>query len=158
MDAADTARDLGDYDTFTFKTVSATVAGGATGLILGSIVASWQDIPAVQRNRPLPALQNTLKVMGSYGLTYAVVGGTYAATESAMEIMRNKKDLWNGVAGGCAAGAALGLRTGSLQTGVGACAAFAFLSGLVDTTGNTTKQPSTREYLPYQRGPGGHQN
>jgi import inner membrane translocase subunit TIM22 len=111
MDAADTARDLGDYDTFTFKTVSATVAGGVTGTILGSIVASWRDVPAVQKNKSLPAIRSTLKVMGSYGLTYAIIGGTYAATESAMESLRHKKDLWNGVTGGCAAGAALGLRS-----------------------------------------------
>ena len=50
-----------------------------------------------------------------------------------------KKDIWNGVCGGAAAGAMLGLRVGRLPVGVGAAAALAFTSAIVDTTGGKLK-------------------
>ena len=50
-----------------------------------------------------------------------------------------KKDNWNGVWGGVAAGAMLGLRLGKLPVGVGAAAALALTSAIVDTTGGKLK-------------------
>ena len=50
-----------------------------------------------------------------------------------------KKDVWNGVLGGAAAGAALGLRVGRFPLGVGAAAALAATSAIVDTSGGHFK-------------------
>ena len=46
-----------------------------------------------------------------------------------------RKDTWNGIYGGLAAGAALGLRMGKIPVGVGAAFAMAAVSAAVDTTG-----------------------
>jgi len=52
------------------------------------------------------------------------------------ESTRGTKDMWNGVYGGAAAGAALGLRVGKAPVGVGAAVALAAMSAVVDSTGH----------------------
>ncbi len=49
--------------------------------------------------------------------------------------LAGRKDAWNGIFGGLAAGAALGLRMGKIPVGVGAAFALAATSVAVDTTG-----------------------
>ena len=109
MDPRD-ARDLGEYDTVLFRTSTAVASGLVAGSIWGSVVAAWQDVPAVERNVALPALKKTLRMMGNYGLTYGAVAGVFAVTDASVESIRGKKDLWNGFVGGLAAGSVLGLR------------------------------------------------
>ena len=46
-----------------------------------------------------------------------------------------RKDAWNGIYGGLAAGGALGVRMGRVPIGVGAAVALAITSAAVDTTG-----------------------
>ncbi len=56
-----------------------TLSGYAFGSIIGSLHASWSDVPVVLRDRPWPALQRTGQIMNSWGLTFAAVGASYAA-------------------------------------------------------------------------------
>ena len=46
-----------------------------------------------------------------------------------------KHDMWNGAWGGIAAGAVIGFRAGSVPVAVGAAAALAITSIVVDTSG-----------------------
>ena len=59
--------------------------------------------------------------MGAMGLTMAVIGGAYAATECMAGEFRGKKDYINSFYGGAAAGLVLGVRTG--RVGVAAASA-----------------------------------
>lgn len=143
------ARELGDYDTIFFRTGTALASGLVAGSIWGSVVAAWQDVPAVERNIALPALKKTARMMGNYGLTYSAVAGVFAFTDATSETIRGKKDLWNGVVGGLAAGSVLGLRARNLRVGLAASAALATVSAIVDASGQTTRTPTDREFLPY---------
>lgn len=106
----DELRNLGEYDTIAFKTASAVGSSFVAGTILGAITATWQDVPAVERNVALPALRKTGRIMGNYGLTFAAIGGLFAFTEAVSASIRGKKDIWNSALGGAAAGSVLGLR------------------------------------------------
>lgn len=106
----DELRNLGEYDTITFKTLSAAGSSFLAGGILGAITATWQDVPMVERNVALPALRKTGRIMGNYALTFGAIGGIFAFTEAASASLRGKKDFWNSALGGAAAGSVLGLR------------------------------------------------
>ena len=88
------------------------------------------------KGRAVPALLATGAVMGEYAFTFGVIGTAFAASECLAESFRGKKDAWNGAMGGAAAGAVVGLRAGRLPVGVGAAAALAAVSALVDTSGH----------------------
>eukprot|EP00250_Pteridium_aquilinum_P011681 c20237_g1_i3 orf=213-683(+) len=138
-----------EYDTIFFRTGTAITSGLVAGSVWGSVVAAWQDVPAVERNIALPALKKTLRIMGNYGATYGAVAGVFALTDASVETLRGKKDMWNGVIGGLAAGTVLGLRAKSLRVGLAASGALAAVSAIVDVSGQTTRTPMGREYLPY---------
>lgn len=106
----DELRNLGEYDTIAFRTASAAGSSGLAGMILGAITATWQDVPAVERNVAMPALRKTGRIMGNYGLTFAAIGGLFAFTDALASSIRGKKDVWNSALGGAAAGSVLGLR------------------------------------------------
>lgn len=138
-----------EHDSIFFRTGTALVTGLVAGSIWGSVVAAWQDVPAVERNVALPALKKTLRIMGNYGATYGAVAGVFALTDASVETLRGKKDMWNGVIGGLAAGTVLGFRARSLKIGLAASASLAAVSAIVDASGQTTRTPIGREYLPY---------
>lgn len=142
-------REQGRYDSAIFRTATAATSGLVAGSIWGAVLAAWQDVPAVERNVALPALKKTIRVMGSYGLTYSAVAGVFALTDAVAESLRGEKDFWNGVLGGLAAGSVVGLRVQSLRLGLGASAALAAVSAIVDASGQTVRTPTDREYLPY---------
>lgn len=144
-------RDLQEYDTVTFKTLSAAGSSALAGIIIGAITATWQDVPAVERNVALPALKKTGRMMGSYGMLFGAIGGTFALVDAVSEEVRGKKDFWNGVCGGFAAGSLLGFRAGRVPVGLGAGAAMAAVSAFMDAGGQKTRAPTDREYLPYPR-------
>eukprot|EP00271_Cylindrocystis_brebissonii_P019383 TRINITY_DN586_c2_g1_i1.p1 TRINITY_DN586_c2_g1~~TRINITY_DN586_c2_g1_i1.p1 ORF type:complete len:161 (+),score=15.28 TRINITY_DN586_c2_g1_i1:173-655(+) len=150
MDVKD-VRNLGEYDTVLFKTATATGASFLIGTVSGAIAATWHDVPAVERNQALPALLKTTKVMGWYGRYFATVGGVFALTDALAEQGRGKKDIWNGVLGGIAAGGVVGLRVGKIPAAIGACAALAAMSAAVDASGQVSKTPTPREYVALRR-------
>lgn len=147
----DELRNLGEYDTIAFRTFSAVGSSFLAGTILGAITATWQDVPAVERNVALPALRKTGRIMGNYGLTFAAIGGLFSFTDAVSASVRGKKDVWNSAIGGAAAGSVLGLRAGKLPVGLGAAAALAACAVIVDAGGQTVRTPTGREYLPYPR-------
>ncbi|CAF1759687.1 BnaC09g30890D [Brassica napus] len=63
------------------KTIKGCVTGFAAGTIYGTILATWKDVPRVERNVALPGLIRMLKMMGTHGLTFAAIGGVYIGVE-----------------------------------------------------------------------------
>lgn len=109
MDALDPAerRYLEDEDTPTMKTIKGATTGLVTGTIFGTIVATWYDVPRVERSVALPGLIRTLKMMGNYGLTFAAIGGVYIGAEQLVQHYRMKRDFINGAVGGFVAGSTI---------------------------------------------------
>lgn len=106
MDSAE-RRYLEDYDTPAMKTLKGATSGLVAGTIWGTIVATWYDVPRVERSVALPGLIRTLKMMGNHGLTFAAIGGVYIGVEQLMQHFRMKRDFVNGAIGGFAAGASV---------------------------------------------------
>lgn len=143
-------RYLEDEDTPTMKTIKGATMGLATGSIWGTIVASWYDVPRVERSVALPGLIRTVKMMGNYGLTFAAIGGIYIGVEQLVQNYRMKRDFINGAVGGFAAGASvLGFKGRSISTALSAGAALAITSALLDAGGQTTRIDNGKEYYPY---------
>lgn len=153
---------MGDrpQDCFT-RTMYATISGGAFGMIMGALGANWGEAPQVVRNKSWPAFKQTGAVMASQGALFAALGAAFAAGDCAAESFRGKHDMWNGVWGGFASGAVIGLRFGSPAVAVGSGTALAVMSAIVDTTGQKLKgdglfddglTPAPKIY-PYPKGP-----
>ncbi|KAJ4954984.1 hypothetical protein NE237_011767 [Protea cynaroides] len=144
-------RYLEDNDTPTMKTIKGATSGLAAGTIWGTVVATWYDVPRVERNVALPGLVRTLKVMGYYGLTFAAIGGVYIGVEQMVQKYRMKRDFVNGAVGGFVAGATvLGFKGKSISTALSAGAALAVTSSLIDFGGQTTRIDVGKEYYPYK--------
>ncbi|KAF3504031.1 hypothetical protein F2Q69_00040676 [Brassica cretica] len=56
-------------------------------------MATWKDVPRVERNVALPGLIRTLKMMGTHGLTFAAIGGVYIGVEPVVQSYRGKRVL-----------------------------------------------------------------
>lgn len=106
MDPAE-RRYLEDENTPTMKVIKGVTTGLAAGTIWGTIVATWHDVPRVERNVALPGLLRTLRMMGNYGMTFAAIGGVYIGVEQVLEHQRMKRDFINGAVGGFVAGATI---------------------------------------------------
>ncbi|KAL9237804.1 hypothetical protein vseg_012308 [Gypsophila vaccaria] len=139
-----------DDDSPMMKVIKGTTSGLAAGTIWGTIVATWYDVPRVERKVALPGLIRTLKMMGNHGLTFAAIGGIYIGVEQAVQHFRVKRDFVNGAVGGFVAGASvLGLKARSIPTALSAGAALAVTSALIDAGGQTTRVDNGKEYYPY---------
>ena len=106
MDPAE-MRYLEEEDGPMMKTIKGSVTGFAAGTIYGTILATWKDVPRVERNVALPGLIRTLKMMGTHGLTFAAIGGVYIGVEQVVQGYRGKRDFFNGAIGGFVAGASV---------------------------------------------------
>lgn len=115
MDASE-RRYLEDDDTSLMKTIKGATMGFVSGTIFGTIVATWHDVPRVERNVALPGLVRTLKIMGNYGMTFAAIGGVYIGVEQLLQNYRMKRDFVNGAVGGFTAGASVLGYKGELST------------------------------------------
>ncbi|XP_059668495.1 outer envelope pore protein 16-3, chloroplastic/mitochondrial [Cornus florida] len=143
-------RYLEDDDTPTMKTIKGATSGLVAGTIWGTIVATWYDVPRVERSVALPGLVRTLKMMGNYGMTFAAIGGVYIGVEQLMQNYRMKRDFVNGAVGGFIAGATvLGYKGRSIPTALSAGAALAVTSALIDAGGQTARIDNGKEYYPY---------
>ncbi|KAJ6819922.1 outer envelope pore protein 16-3, chloroplastic/mitochondrial-like [Iris pallida] len=141
---------LEDEDTPKMKTIKGATMGLAAGTIWGTIVATWYDVPRVERNVALPGLIRTLKMCGNYGLTFAAVGGIYIGVEQLLQKQRMKRDFINGAAGAFVAGASIfGFRGRSIPYAIKAGSALAFTSAILDIGGRTTRIDNGKEYYPY---------
>ncbi|KAK4784720.1 hypothetical protein SAY86_019088 [Trapa natans] len=149
MDPAE-RRYLEEEDTPLMKTIKGGTTGLVAGTIWGMIVASWHDVPRVERNVALPGLLRTLRMMGNYGTTFAAIGGVYIGVEQLVQHQRMKRDFINGAVGGFVAGATiLGYRGRSISTAIKAGSALAFTSAVIDVGGQTTRIDNGKEYYPY---------
>ncbi|KAF8398471.1 hypothetical protein HHK36_017399 [Tetracentron sinense] len=143
-------RYLEDDDTPTMKTLKGATTGFVAGTIWGMVVATWNDVPRVERSIALPGLIRTLKMMGNHGMTFAVIGGVYIGVEQLVQNYRMKRDFVNGAVGGFAAGASiLGFKGRSIPTALSAGAALAFTSAVIDAGGQTTRIDTGKEYYAY---------
>ncbi|KAL5708703.1 hypothetical protein ACHQM5_019469 [Ranunculus cassubicifolius] len=143
-------RYLADDETPIMKTIKGATTGLAAGTIWGTVVATWQDVPRVERNVALPGLIRTLRMMGSHGLTFAAIGGVYIGVEQLVQNFRVKRDFLNGTIGGFAAGASvIGFKARSIPTALTAGAALAFTSAVLDIGGQQTKVDVGKEYSAY---------
>ncbi|KAL3755397.1 hypothetical protein ACJRO7_002445 [Eucalyptus globulus] len=149
MDPAE-RRYLEDEDTPMMKVIKGATTGFAAGTIWGTIVATWYDVPRVERNVALPGLLRTLRMMGNYGMTFAAIGGVYIGVEQLLENQRMKRDFVNGAVGGFVAGATiLGYKGKSISSAISAGSALAVTSALLDIGGQTTRVDTGKEYYPY---------
>ncbi|RRT71572.1 hypothetical protein B296_00001779 [Ensete ventricosum] len=150
---------LEDEDSPVMKTFKAATTGLVAGTIWGTIVATWHDVPRVERNIALPGLIRTLKLCGNYGLTFATIGGLYIGVEQLVQKQRMKRDFINGAVGAFVAGATvygfrgtsflyfhLALERRSIQTALSGGSALAFTSAVLDIGGRTTKVDNGKVY------------
>lgn len=106
MDPAE-MRYLEEEDGPLMKTIKGGITGFGAGTIYGTVLATWKDVPRVERNVALPGLIRTLKMMGTHGLTFAAIGGVYIGVEQLVQNFRSKRDFYNGAIGGFVAGASV---------------------------------------------------
>ncbi|KAL0334215.1 UNVERIFIED_CONTAM: Outer envelope pore protein 16-3, chloroplastic/mitochondrial [Sesamum angustifolium] len=143
-------RQMEDEETPMMKTIKGATTGLVAGTIWGTIVATWHDVPRVERRVALPGLVRTLKMMGNYGVTFAAIGGVYIGVEQLVQNYRMKRDFVNGAVGGFVAGASiLGYKGKSISTAISAGAALAATSSFIDVGGQTTRVDTGKEYYPY---------
>ncbi|KAG8371877.1 hypothetical protein BUALT_Bualt12G0008600 [Buddleja alternifolia] len=146
----DDLRLMEDEESATMKMIKGATTGLAAGTIWGTIVATWHDVPRVERSVALPGLLRTLKMMGNYGVTFAAIGGVYIGVEQLVQNYRMKRDFVNGAVGGFVAGASiLGFKGRSISTAISAGAALAATSAIIDVGGQTTRVDTGKEYYPY---------
>ncbi|KAG0497142.1 hypothetical protein HPP92_001610 [Vanilla planifolia] len=149
MDSAEMAR-LEDEDSAIMKTIKATSTGLAAGVLWGTVVATWYDVPRVERHVALPGLIRTLKMCGNYGLTFAAIGGIYIGVEQLIQQQRGKRDFINGAVGAFAAGASVyGFKGRSMSRAIAAGSALAVTSSCLDIGGQRTRRDAGKEYYPY---------
>ncbi|CAL0308469.1 unnamed protein product [Lupinus luteus] len=143
-------RYLEDDDSSLLKTVKGATTGLVAGTIWGTVVATWNDVPRVERNVALPGLLRTFRMMGNHGLTFAAIGGVYIGVEQLVQNFRGKRDFVNGAVGGFVAGATiLGYKGRSIKTALSAGSALAFTSSILDFNGQQIKHDSEVEYAAY---------
>jgi hypothetical protein len=87
------------------------------------------------------AYTHPVAAIASHTGAFAALGAVYCGTEQLARSSRGKDDVWNKAIAGCSAGSVVGLRTGSVVAGGGACAVFASMAivlDLLDGTGGPT--------------------
>ncbi|KAF3791553.1 Outer envelope pore protein 16-3 [Nymphaea thermarum] len=80
-------------------------SGVIVGTVWGTIVATWYDVPRVERSVVLPGLVRTAKLIWNYGLTFAAISDIYIGVDQMVEKNRMKKDFINSAVGGFVVGA-----------------------------------------------------
>ncbi|CAI6304715.1 unnamed protein product [Periconia digitata] len=87
------------------------------------------DLPLRQQLKV--GLRDMYQSSKSSGKNFAKVGAIFSGTECAIEGLRAKNDIWNGVAGGCITGGVLARGAGPQAAAVG-CAGFAAFSAAIE--------------------------
>lgn len=129
------------------KTVMAGTMGFGLGGLFGLFMSSMRYDTPMSAGMPggvgtqitdMPVreqLRKGFKDMGkaswSSAKNFGYIGGVFAGTECAVEGLRAKNDLYNGVAAGCMTGGWLA-RSGGPQAVVVGCAGFAAFSAAID--------------------------
>ncbi|KAH7079642.1 mitochondrial inner membrane translocase subunit Tim17/Tim22/Tim23/peroxisomal protein PMP24 [Paraphoma chrysanthemicola] len=95
----------------------------------GGAAIPLTDLPLRQQLKA--GLRDMYRSSLSSGRNFAKVGAIFSGTECAIEGLRAKNDLYNGVAGGCLTGGILARNAGPQAVAVG-CAGFAVFSAAID--------------------------
>jgi import inner membrane translocase subunit TIM22 len=95
----------------------------------GGATIPLSDLPMRQQLKA--GLRDMYRSSLSSGKNFAKVGAIFSGTECAIEGLRAKNDLYNGVAGGCLTGGILARNAGPQAVVVG-CAGFAVFSAAID--------------------------
>lgn len=107
------------YDT----PLSSTIPGAPGGAAIANLTTRQQVVYG-------------LKDMGrsaySSAKNFGKIGAIFSGTECAIEGLRAKNDIWNGVMGGCLTGGMLARNAGPQAVGVG-CLGFAAFSAAIDS-------------------------
>ncbi|KAH8731808.1 mitochondrial inner membrane translocase subunit Tim17/Tim22/Tim23/peroxisomal protein PMP24 [Phaeosphaeriaceae sp. PMI808] len=117
-----------------FLSPSASASASASPAITLTPTGTTTPIPL--SDLPLRAqlragLRDMYRSSLSSGRNFAKVGAIFSGTECAIEGLRAKNDLYNGVAGGCLTGGILARNAGPQAVAVG-CAGFAVFSAAID--------------------------
>ncbi|RMZ68147.1 mitochondrial import inner membrane translocase subunit TIM22 [Pyrenophora seminiperda CCB06] len=102
---------------------------GTTATLSPTGTVPLTDLPLRQQLRA--GLRDMYRSSLSSGRNFAKVGAIFSGTECAIEGLRAKNDLYNGVAGGCLTGGILARNAGPQAVAVG-CAGFAVFSAAID--------------------------
>jgi import inner membrane translocase subunit TIM22 len=109
--------------------VNASSASATMTLPATSTSIPLTDLPMRQQLKA--GLRDMYRSSMSSGKNFAKVGAIFSGTECAIEGLRAKNDLYNGVAGGCLTGGILARNAGPQAVAVG-CAGFAVFSAAID--------------------------
>ncbi|EMD67239.1 hypothetical protein COCSADRAFT_136018 [Bipolaris sorokiniana ND90Pr] len=115
------------------STVASSASSSSAAAALPNLTAAGTvpitDLPLKQQLRA--GLRDMYRSSISSGKNFAKVGAIFSGTECAIEGLRAKNDLYNGVAGGCITGGILARNAGPQAVAVG-CAGFAVFSAAID--------------------------
>ncbi|PVI04363.1 mitochondrial import inner membrane translocase, subunit Tim17/22 [Periconia macrospinosa] len=112
-----------------------TAAASATATApLPSTLSPTASVPLTDlplRQQLKIGLRDMYQSSKASGKNFAKVGAIFSGTECAIEGLRAKNDIWNGVAGGCITGGVLARSAGPQAAAVG-CAGFAAFSAAIE--------------------------
>ncbi|KAL1550005.1 outer envelope pore protein 16-3, chloroplastic/mitochondrial-like [Salvia divinorum] len=137
-----------DEESSIMKTMKGATTGFVTGTVWGMVVATWHDVPRVERSIALPGLIRTLKMMGNHGATFAAIGGIYMGVEQLTQKQRMKRDYINGAVGGFVAGATVfGFKGRSVSSAMSAGGTFAATSAILEVLGIEKRETGRVNYV-----------
>lgn len=118
------------------RSIFSAVAGGALGVFWSLLVSGGGPFAPYQPSDAAKMkVMATLKEMGRnakfYAKQFSLIGLLFSGSECAIEQIRGKSDLYNGLTAGCFTGAALAWNTGPMNMAFG-CAGFAAFSLVID--------------------------
>mmetsp|Transcript_24737 Transcript_24737/g.57664 ORF Transcript_24737/g.57664 Transcript_24737/m.57664 type:complete len:193 (-) Transcript_24737:146-724(-) len=137
----------GDCATRTFYSL---VSGGTAGTFFGACQVAWFPDPVTSaRGVSMAASNRTSSVAVARFLLrptvwFALAGSTFSLVDCVSEEMRQKKDHWNSVLGGMAAGVVLGAVTKRFDTITPAALGLGMVMGLADYVGPSTTRDTGR--------------
>ncbi|KAH6767837.1 Mitochondrial import inner membrane translocase subunit Tim17/Tim22/Tim23 family protein [Perilla frutescens var. hirtella] len=147
MDVEDLKK-MEDEESSVMKTMKGATTGLVAGTFWGMVVATWHDVPRVERNIALPGLIRTLKMMGNHGATFAAIGGLYMGVEQLVQKQRMKRDYINGAVGGFVAGALVfGFKGKSIPSAMSAGGTFAATSAILEVLGIEKRETGRVNYV-----------
>ena len=111
------------------QAVSSSAGAAAAPSVTSPLAPQISDLPLKQQLKH--GLRDMYRSSVSSGKNFAKVGAIFSGTECAIEGLRAKNDLYNGVAGGCITGGILARNAGPQAVAVG-CAGFAVFSAAID--------------------------
>ncbi|KAF1944011.1 mitochondrial import inner membrane translocase, subunit Tim17/22 [Clathrospora elynae] len=125
---------VSQFSAATLPSTPASSASASASATLPSTLSPTGTVPLTDlplRQQLRAGLRDMYRSSLSSGRNFAKVGAIFSGTECAIEGLRAKNDLYNGVAGGCITGGILARNAGPQAVAVG-CAGFAVFSAAID--------------------------